>query len=368
MFEENEKYLNLSTDNNSPTVNNQTLKPKQLQKQETIDYTKTSLFSKLTKLEIENSLTKNKQIPFLSKEDFFYSKEANQDYDSIKWKKLNDKFTENTHTINLEKINYLSNSTSVVLSEMVFENSNGHKYHFLDKYLIIDIIGQGSFGIVLKCWCRKSKKKVSVKIISKKNRQKETLKYFEMERKYLVGLNHKNILQIYEVEENNEYVVLILELMEWCTLKQLMIQRFIEKKEFREDEIAKIVKNILAGINYMHMNKVMHRDIKPENIMFKKINDLDSLKIIDLGLATSFDSTKVKKFCGTIKFMAPEILENKSYDQSVDTWACGVIMYMLCSGGRHPIEKHSEINNPASFLKLLREYQINWVFPDCFPL
>ena len=123
----------------------------------------------------------------------------------------------------------------------------------------------------------------------------------------------------------------------------------------------------------MHLNKVMHRDIKPENIMFKKLNDLNSLKIIDFGLAMSFnnDSRKIKKFCGTIKFMAPEILENKSYEQNVDIWACGIILYMLLSGGSHPVSEHFSVNGISQYKSILcgktnSEYE--WKFNDGFPL
>lgn len=367
------KYKKEETDNNNKSYSTKTNTPsspnerknKLYYKKETKTYTKESIFNQI---DIEESLNKNKSIPFIDLEHFFYNKDLEKNYDSMKWKKLNDKVSELTHTFNLEKINSLSKVTSILLSEMIFENSNGHKYHFLDKYMIMDIIGEGSFGLVLKCWCRTTKKRVSVKIISKKNREKETLKYFEMERKYLVGLNNNNILQIFEVEENEQYLVLILELMEWCTLKQLMIQRFMEKKCFTEKEISVIIKNILNGLNYMHINKVMHRDIKPENIMFKDYNDLNSLRIIDLGLATSFESHKVKKFCGTIKFMAPEILENKSYDQSVDIWACGIILYLLCSGGMHPLNNHFKINNAQTFKNNLLKEKGKWKFNDGFPL
>jgi calcium/calmodulin-dependent protein kinase I len=69
--------------------------------------------------------------------------------------------------------------------------------------------------------------------------------------------------------------------------------------------------------------------------MFSNKNDLTTLKIADFGLATHFESKQNLK-CGTVLYMAPEIFDKKSYDISVDIWASGFILYILCSGGRHP--------------------------------
>ena len=331
-------------------------------KKDTVDYLQSSNFNLI---DIENSISKNKKIRFVDKPLFFYEKSLESN-SSTKWKQLKDKFSEKTHSENLSKVSKLGSKHNILLSEMNFENENGRDYNFLEKYLIIDIIGEGSFGIVLKCWCRTTKKKVSVKIISKKDVQKETLKYFKMERQYLLDLNHHNIVQIYEFKENSNYILLILELNEWCTLKQLMIQRYKENNPFSEEEISTIINQLMTGINYMHLHKVMHRDIKPENIMFKEIGNLKSLKIIDLGLATSFEHGKIKKFCGTIKFMAPEIIGNKMYDQSVDLWACGIILFLLCSGGVHPIMNINKLSSKEYF-KSLNEIK-NWEFTAQFPM
>lgn len=301
-------------------------------------------------IDIKSCVYFSKSIQFVSKEEFFYKSVISHKDSFSKWIKLKDNFDNETHEDNIK---LLMNNTVIDIKNLFFENCNGHKYNLLDKYFIIDIVGKGSFGVVLKCWCKTNRKYVSIKIIEKKNRKKETLKYFEKERNFLINLNHENILKIYEVEENDEYLLLILEHMEWCTLKQLIIERYEKNNPFNEEEISLIMKNILQGINYMHYSKVMHRDIKPENIMFKKVGDLNSLKIIDLGLSTSFDTTKIKKFCGTIKFMAPEIVESKSYYENVDIWAAGIILFILLSGGKYPFEEHifKDLRNFSSNLK-----------------
>lgn len=336
---------------------------------------KTSIFKKTTEtyhrksvfnlIDIEESIEKNKVIPFVSKDRFYYNREIDQSDESNTWRKLNDQLNETTHLNCILKLKN-SKESVVVINDLNFENENGHKFHFLENYYIIDIIGQGGFGLVLKCWCKKTKKKVAVKIINKKYYTKSILQFFEMEQKFLMGMDHKNILRIIKVLESEVYLILVLELMEWCTLKQLIVYKYENNDPFTEEEVAKIIRNILDGLNYMHSNNIMHRDIKPDNLMFKNIGDLDSLKIIDFGLATFYE-TKVKKFCGTVKFMAPEIVEDKSYDQTVDIWACGIILYLLCSGGEYPLGVNIG-RDISSYKKALNEMKGNWRFDSNFPL
>lgn len=330
-------------------------------KKKTELFTRRSLFNLI---DVSESLEKNKKIPFTSEDNFFYVRDSEYIDKTKTWRRLNDDLNEVTHNNCIVK---LKNSRSPIeINDLIFENENGHKYHFLEKYYIIDIIGEGGFGLVLKCWCKTLKKKVAVKILKKKHNNKSVIQLFEMERQFLVGMKHKNILEIIKVEESDDYLLLILELMEWCTLKQLMIKRFKDNDCFTEEEISIIIKNILEGLNYMHSNNIMHRDIKPDNIMFKKIDDLNSLKIIDFGLASFYES-KIKRFCGTLKFMAPEVLSDKYYDQSIDTWACGLILYLLCSGGEYPIGGKSS-KDLSALKKNMTKLNDNWIFSNNFPL
>jgi calcium/calmodulin-dependent protein kinase I len=125
-----------------------------------------------------------------------------------------------------------------------------------------------------------------------------------------------------------------MELMEGGSLRDLIIQRYLrEGNFFRDDECSKIVKNILLGIKYLHSLKIVHRDIKPDNIMIKSPGDLDSIKLGDFGFST-IDEVNEEKECGTPIFMPPEM---QQYNESADIWATGFIIYIICSGGEHPI-------------------------------
>ena len=118
------------------------------------------------------------------------------------------------------------------------------------------------------------------------------------------------------------------------TLKTFLTQN---KANIREEMASVIMKHLLNAIQYIHSKSICHRDIKPENIMFKDVNDVSSLKLIDFGLSAQHHEYFMKpEFCGTFIYMSPEQIENKTYTQCVDIWSAGVILYLLLNKGTHP--------------------------------
>ena len=156
--------------------------------------------------------------------------------------------------------------------------------------------------------------------------------------------------------------------MKGGSLRQLIIKRFEnnDKYLFRDDECSTIIRNLLEGLNYIHNSNVIHRDIKPENIMFLRENDLNSLKICDFGVSTTFNEQELERgsICGSLKFMAPETFRKQANETS-DIWATGIILYILSSGGMHPIYRQSMTQEKyINELKLLKE----WTLPEQFPM
>ena len=118
------------------------------------------------------------------------------------------------------------------------------------------------------------------------------------------------------------------------TLKTFLTQN---KANISEEMASVIMKHLLNAIQYIHSKNICHRDIKPENIMFKDVNDVSSLKLIDFGLSAQHHEYFMKpEFCGTFIYMSPEQIENKTYTQCVDIWSAGVILYLLLNKGTHP--------------------------------
>ncbi len=99
--------------------------------------------------------------------------------------------------------------------------------------------------------------------------------------------------------------------------------------------------------------------------MFSVKNDLKSLKIGDFGLSIYTERLEASR-CGTVIYNSPEQINEQAYDQSVDIWACGFVLYILCSGGKHPFydKRKMSTDKYKEEIKNFKEYD----FPDGFPL
>lgn len=88
------------------------------------------------------------------------------------------------------------------------------------------------------------------------------------------------------------------------------------------------------------------------------------MKVADFGLAICEDQ-KVSEKCGTLLYMAPEIMKKKSYDNSIDIWATGFILFIMASGGKHPI--HNKNLESSAYIEIVKSIN-SWTFPNTFPL
>ena len=244
--------------------------------------------------------------------------------------------------LNPEKINYDSlnqNKFNINFKELKLEYKNGYNVLFTKEYYPVEIIGAGSFGLVVNVIRIKTGQKMAVKIIDKNNSNLDS-DYLNKEVRILNTLDNPRIMKIYDILDNNCYFFIFMELIEGGNLKDLIIKRYLDKNVylFRDSECSQIMKGILEALNYLHKKNIIHRDIKPENILFKNKDDLSSVILCDFGLAyqmNEFENSTSGTF-GTIIYMAPEVLLKKNYDYLIDSFSAGIVLYILCSGGMHP--------------------------------
>jgi len=137
-------------------------------------------------------------------------------------------------------------------------------------------------------------------------------------------LDHPNICKLLEVYEDDVAVHLVMEL---CDGESLV------GKKYTEDEAAWMCMQMLRAIHYMHRHHVAHRDLKPDNWVRTGGPGVQTLKLIDFGISKAFRRGPMDSISGTSLFMAPEVWE-RQYDEKVDMWSLGVIIYILVTGAR----------------------------------
>ncbi len=116
---------------------------------------------------------------------------------------------------------------------------------------------------------------------------------FRREIEIMKEVQHPHVIRLYETFEDPKYVYLVMELCQGGEL----FDRIVELGHFTEGQVVHVTKVLLTTVNYLHKKKIMHRDLKPENFVFvEKDRPVESstLKLIDFGLATTFDDSKVK--------------------------------------------------------------------------
>ncbi len=207
-------------------------------------------------------------------------------------------------------------------------------YNFDKNLKFIEKIAHGSFGTVIHMKDTTSNKDLAVKIINKSGSTSNLIHKMKEEITILKQLNHENIVTFFGFNETNSKLYILMEFLPYGTLST-WIKNNIDK--ITEEKASIIMSKLFSAVEYLHHQQICHRDIKPENVMFAKENDLNSIKLIDFGLsAQHFDNISTNDYCGTFLYMAPEQIEKKSYSQTVDVWALGIILFMLLNNGKHP--------------------------------
>ena len=306
--------------------------------------------------------------------EFIYTKDV---------QKLKESVAQGSEELNSKQIISHINSKycSIPLNELIFETSNHLEFKLTEIYKFEKVIGEGAFGVVVKVSplfsneighkFKSKKSALALKIIPIKDFN--LVSSIRSEVKLLMSIDSVRVLKVYNLFENLNYMVIEMEYITGTTLREFIINRYMNGEDyiFYEKEVSLIVKGILEGLAVLHNLNIIHRDIKPDNLMFGKLNDIGSIKIIDLGLFTRIeDSTEFcNDMCGTLHYMAPEMVYKKPiYNEAVDIWACGIILYMLLSGGVHPISKPYEWTGEKDYVKKLKTNNFKWEFKENFSL
>lgn len=164
---------------------------------------------------------------------------------------------------------------------------------------------------------------------------------------------HRNVIHLVDVYDDQMGVHLVLEL---CRGGELF-DRIVTQERYSEAGAAAVVREIAAGLSKLHLAQIVHRDLKPENCLFLTADPASPLKIMDFGLSHIVNVTHpVVGMFGSIDYVAPEQLTQRSVEPANDMWSLGVILYILLSGYVLPItfrflvRTTSDKNFPVSVL------------------
>jgi serine/threonine protein kinase len=195
-----------------------------------------------------------------------------------------------------------------------------------NRYEIIDLVGSGGMADVYKAKDQKLNRFVAIKVLkSEYSSDRSFVNKFRVEAQSAAGLSHPNIVNVYDVGEDNGLHYIVMELVEGITLK-----RFIEKKGRLDVKEAVVVAiQIAQGMEAAHNNHIIHRDIKPQNIIISREG---KVKVTDFGIAKATNSNTItSNAMGSVHYLSPEQARGGYSDEKSDIYSLGVTIYeMLC--------------------------------------
>ena len=198
-----------------------------------------------------------------------------------------------------------------------------------DRYQIIKSIGEGGMANVYLAYDTILERNVAVKVLRGDLANDEKfVRRFQREALSVSNLSHPNIVEVYDVgEEDGEYYI-VMEYIEGKTLKQLLKKR----ESLTLTEVIDIMTQLTDGIAHAHESYIIHRDIKPQNIM---IQDDGRIKITDFGIAMALNATQLTQtnsVMGSVHYLPPEQAAGKGSTIKSDIYSMGILMYELLTG------------------------------------
>ncbi|KAL1546131.1 calcium/calmodulin-dependent protein kinase [Salvia divinorum] len=211
-----------------------------------------------------------------------------------------------------------------------------------NDYHLCEELGRGRFGVVHRCYSPVSSSSFACKSIAKRDLSSDPTdrRCLDVEPKILRLLSAcPNVLRLHDVYDNDDYLHLVTDLCDGGDL----YDRLSSSPRFSERDTAAVASQLMSAVAFCHRAGVAHRDIKPDNILF---DSRGALKLADFGSAEVFGAAAEEEMSGVVGtpyYVAPEVLMGGYYDEKVDVWSAGVILYMMLAGvppfyGDGPVE------------------------------
>ncbi len=202
-----------------------------------------------------------------------------------------------------------------------------------NRYRIDALLGQGGMSAVYKATDPNLRRTVAIKLIHPHlSGDAQFVNRFQEEAAAVAALNHPNIVQVYDFNEDNGVYYMVLSFIEGGTLQDLLNRLNREKRYLDIKHAIKYTIDVCDGLGYAHQRGMIHRDIKPANIM---INQHDEAILTDFGIVKIVGSqghTATGAVVGTARYMPPELVKSETPDARADIYSLGVTLYEMLSG------------------------------------
>nr|KAF6426420.1 hypothetical protein HJG59_009128 [Molossus molossus] len=191
--------------------------------------------------------------------------------------------------------------------------------HRVGHYILLEKIGWGSFSSVWLARHTLTGAEVAIKVVKKKD-SSDPFK----EIRSLQLLQHPNIVTLFEVITTKDELYLIQEHVNGGDL----LQHLTDRGPMTEEEARHTFRQVISALQYCHQYHIVHRDLKPENILLDRDKNV---KVADFGFSAQItqETPLLSKICGTFPYMAPEMLLFELYNEKVDVWSIGVVLYQM---------------------------------------
>ncbi len=203
----------------------------------------------------------------------------------------------------------------------------------LGKYEIKRPLGRGAMGTVYEGWDPIIARRVAIKTVKLPDNAdpetEEALARFRREAQAAGRLTHPNIVGVFDYGETSDLAYIVMEFVEGPSLKTLLDRH----EHFAITDMARVMQDLLAGLQFSHERGVVHRDIKPANVM---LTGAGQAKIADFGIARidSSSMTQAGTLLGTPAYMSPEQFMGQVVDARTDIYSSGVLLYQMLTGDR----------------------------------
>lgn len=207
------------------------------------------------------------------------------------------------------------------------------------RYELIEVIGEGGMAKVFKARCRILDRIVAVKILKEEySRDKNFVEKFKSEALSAARLTHPNIVNVYDVGQENDVYYIVMEYVEGQTLKDVIRRQ----APLPVDRAVDIAIMICDGIHHAHEKGIIHRDIKPHNIL---ITEHGMVKVADFGIARAMSNATItygNNIVGSVHYISPEQAKGDPINRTTDIYSVGCVLFEMLTG-RVPFDAESPI-------------------------